>query len=263
MKLTNRAKSALATAGYPIKETSAIAQLVAFAAQNSGIEFANYGEWRSFKSEQRSISEDWRRFKQALAVAAIDGVTDSDVIAEAPHAFSGRLTWESGDEYCVDCGWRGTHTGNVSCPKCQHISIRHTSQGWSYCTGQYFPTEYRKAAATLLEYATRNVRRKRPPESRQSVTSIAELKELNEKNGGCWFGRGEMRFFGTRIESGIIGKRYFISSEQPPHGSRSYSIRTFDEKGSVDTFGEFCGYSTKSDALTALHEHLSTEIVKA
>ncbi len=31
-----------------------------------------------------------------------------------------------GAERCADCGWTGPHTGNVSCPKCGHISIRHS-----------------------------------------------------------------------------------------------------------------------------------------
>lgn len=251
MKLTNRAKSALASAGYSVNETSAIAQLVAFAAQNSGIDPRNYfsrhdqGEnlrngIKAFKNEQRSISEDWRRFKNALNIAAIEGVTDEQIIAEAPHAFSGRLEWV--------IAHRSVDSNGKTSPIESH---------WSYCTGQYFPTEYRKAAATLLEYATRDVRQSRPPETCERITTMAELKALNEKNGGCWFGRGEMRFFGTRIESEIIGKRYFITSEQPPHGPRKYSVRSFDEAGNVNTFGEFYAYSCKADALEALRAELA------
>lgn len=252
MKLTNRAKSALATAGYPVNETSAIAQLVAFAAQNSGIEAGNYfspydqganlrNGVKAFKDEQRSISQEWRRFKQALTVAAIEGVTDADVIAEAPHAFSGRLEWK---------------------PK-QHTPASAKANGgegaWHYCTGQYFCTEYRAAAATLLEYATRKVRQARPPTTQERITSIAELKALNARNGGCWFEASTMRFFRTRIESGIIAGHYFITSEQREDDTpRNFTVRSFTAEGLVATVGEFHDHKTKADAMDALREHVKT-----
>lgn len=231
MKLTNRAKSALATAGYSTNNDSALTQLCAFAAQNSGLDARNYVTmhshdregWKAYHQEARKISNDWREFKSLLMVAAIDNVTSDDVIAAAPNAFSGRLEWYR------DMGY------------------------WEYTTGQYFPTEYRRAAIAVLELAIRNVRLARPPQT-EPVYSISDLKRLNEKNGGCWFGRSEMRFFGTRIESGIIGGKYFVTSEQPPHGSRKYSVRSFDEKGDVDTVGEFCAYSDKSEAMSAIRE---------
>jgi hypothetical protein len=133
---------------------------------------------------------------------------------------------------------------------------------WKYCTGQYFPTEYRKAAATVLEYALREVRRSRPAQ-KQMPQSIAELKALNEKNGGCWFGRGEMRFFGTKIESGILRGHYFISSEQPPHGPRAYTVRSFNDEGDVETVGDFCSHHSKADAVEALTEHLKEQTAVA
>lgn len=253
MKLSNRAKSALATAGYPVNETSAIAQLVAFAAQNSGIDPRNYfSDWRdgngvkAFKDEQRSISEGWRRFKKALNIAGAEGVTDADVISEAPHAFSGRLEWK---------------------PK-QHTPASAKANGgegeWHYCTGQYFPTEYRAAAATLLEYATRKVRQARTPQTNDKITTIAELKALNAKNGGCWFEPSTMRFFRTRIESGILHGRYFITSEQREDDTpRNFTVRSFNAEGRVDTVGEFHSHKSKASALEALREHLKTETVIA
>lgn len=233
---------------------NAISQLVAFAAQNSGIEPRNYFDpydlkigrretyregVRAFKSEQRSISEAWRRFKEALCIAAAENVTDTEVMAEAPHAFSGRLEWK---------------------PR-QHTPASASANGgegaWHYCTGQYFPTEYRQAAIVVLEAAIRRVRQSRPPESR-AITSIAALKELNKKNGGCWFEPATMRFFGTRIESGIIAKEYFITSEQPPHGPRMFSVRQFSTTGDVETVGEFCSCKTRAEAIGLLKTHLAT-----
>lgn len=138
MKISNKAKSALATAGYGVASGSAIAQLAAFAAQPPALERGNYGfdanGRKAFAEESRKIAGDWRRFKRALIDAGAVGVTDADVIAAAPDAFSGRLKWVAG--------------------------------GWEYCTGQYFQTEYRKAAAAVLEYAARTIRRNREPKGR-------------------------------------------------------------------------------------------------
>ena len=249
MKLSNRAKSALATAGYSTDEQSAIAQLAAFAAQNSGIEPRNYYDpfdirngrreayfqgRRAFAQEVRSITADWKRFRHALIQAAIDGVTDADVIREAPHAYSGRLEWVSVDYLRRKHGLNTDYT-----------------PGWNYCTGQYFPTEYRKAAACLLETAARLRRADRPAEMRSPV-SIQDLKELNRKNGGCWFDQDSMRFFGTRICGGIRFGRFFITSEQPPHGSRRWSIRSFGKTGRIDTVGSFCAYLSLAQAEAAL-----------
>lgn len=245
MKISNRAKSALATAGYSVVETSAIAQLAAFAAQNSGIDFRNYYDprdcnkqavrdgRRAYASECRSITADWKRFKDALIQAGVDCVTDADVIAAAPQAFSGRLEWR---------------------PKQHHDTATGQFVGqWDYCTGQYFPTEYRKAAATLLETAARLKRASRPPEHRMP-TCIAELRALNRKNGGCWFEPGTMRFFGTRICGDVQFGRFFITSEQPPHGPRQYSVRSFNETGDVETEGEFGKFETQAQAQSALRK---------
>lgn len=247
MKLTNRTKSALATAGYPINENSAITQLVAFAAQNSGIDPRNYfSDWRdangrkAYQTECRDISADWRRFKKALLIAASEGVTDADVVAQAPHAFSGRLEWRELSEP----------------QKAIEAKAANGAPGayWDYCTGQYFPTEYRKAAATLLDYATRAVRQSRPPEKRQ-IETISQLRALNEKNGGCWFTPDTMRFFKTKIETGIIDGQYFVTSDASGFGDsspRKFTIRSFDAEGSVDTVEEFNKFDTLNDALAAL-----------
>lgn len=255
--MTKRAEKAMCGL-YNSKTNPAIAALVEFAAQNSGIESANYFQsWqdrsgiRAYRSETRDIGNDWKRFREALAIAAMEGVKDEHVIKEAPHAFSGRLEWKT-----TRTVWEG------EAPNCTSREVAAPGH-WDYCTGQYFPTEYRKAAATLLEYATRLVRQAREPVKGAPV-SIAALKHLNELNGGCWFEKSSMRFFGTRIESGIINGRYFITSEQQDEGRpRKFSIRTFDDEGSVDTVGEFHSHDTKRDALEALNEHLNTQPVTA
>ena len=232
--MRKRAIEALRTTTYTEGFEPAICALADFAAQNAGLEFGNYGDRAAYAQEARDIGNDWKRFKLALQAASDARVTDADVIAAAPTAFSGRLTWRPKQ-----------HT-----PATVQAGEASREGDWSYCTGQYFPTEYRKAAATLLEYATRAVKQARPPAAR-SVFTIADLRALNEENGGCWFDKGSMRFFGTKIESGILTGRYFITSEQPPHGSRGFTVRTFDEKGNIGTEGELCGHATRAQARKA------------
>lgn len=254
---TKRAKNLLASTSFTESTHPAICALVDFAAQNPGLDPLNYVTmhsydsegWSAYRSEARSIQKDWQRFKLALCEASSLGVTDAQVIEAAKGAFSGRLEWTGQKVPACKSG-----SDILACVAHDHaseiavwISRKNT---WLYCTGQYFPTEYRKAAASVLEGAIHALKANRPAVSRE-VFSIAALRELNEENGGLWFEKGNMRFFGTRIESGILTGHFFITSEQPPHGRRAYTVRTFDEKGSIGTHGQLCGYATKAQALKA------------
>ena len=110
----------------PRKQTL-ITALQAFIAQRAGLEFASYGNVRAYRAEQRSVTKDRHQAEELLrAVSARDGVTADAILSAAARAFSGRLT------------------------------IRETAPGvfsLSYCTGQYFPTEYRRAVCSVLSTA--------------------------------------------------------------------------------------------------------------
>jgi hypothetical protein len=233
-----RSQQAVEEAGIDPGQNPAVVALADFAYQRSGIEPGNYYQtWqdragvKAYREEVRSIQADMKRFKRALDVAGAEGVTDREVLDAAPHAFSGRLEWRT------------------------NAMPGH----WEYTTGQYFPTEYRKAAATVLEVAINIVRRSRPA-AEQRVTTIAELEALNERNGGHFFESQTIRFFNSRIESGIIGGRYFVTSEAmpamggKPGGERRYSVRSFDSKGNIQRVGEFHKCATLSDARQAIRE---------
>lgn len=231
-KLSTRAKTALAGLGY--ENSPALVLLVAFAAQNPGLDWRDYGgDGKAYRSEGRSIQADWKRFLTALHEAAGEGVTEATVIAASSRAFSGRLEW------------KGDH--------------------WDYCTGQYFPTEYRKAAASVLEAAISDARQARPEKKAAAgISSISELKALHKSNGWHFFDRGAMAFFNSRIESGIIGGRYFITSERFNDDTpRKFTVRTFDERGSVDTLGEFCGHLDKESARDAIKADIKQAAVVA
>lgn len=92
--------------------------------QRPGLEFGNYGELSSYRSELRSITKDRRDALELLgAVALRDLITAEHLLAAFPRAFSGRLTITEDDK------------GRARL---------------DYCTGQYWPTEYRKAACAVL-----------------------------------------------------------------------------------------------------------------
>lgn len=99
-----------------------------FINQRSGIDFRNYssGDWKqsreAFMGDYRPILKHGRHARAMLnAVALRDGITAESLI-DASRAYAGRLQFVERD-------------GKVSC---------------DYCTGQYFPTEYRSAACAVL-----------------------------------------------------------------------------------------------------------------
>jgi hypothetical protein len=132
MKLTKRALSLFPSyAQGPFPET--MQRIAAYAAQNPGLEYGNYcSDWRdadgrrAYFGEARRITRQLADVRQALHDAYYADATDADVIAASASAFSGRLT--------------------VS------------ATGIDYCTGQYWPTEYRAACAAVLERAARIAR---------------------------------------------------------------------------------------------------------
>ena len=101
--------------------------------QRPGLEPGNYiSGWddtagrSAYRSESRSITRDAHDARYFLDYVAIrDSITAEQILDAAKHNFSGRLSIEpDGDGFRVD-----------------------------YCTGQYWPTEYRKAAAAVLRGA--------------------------------------------------------------------------------------------------------------
>jgi hypothetical protein len=85
-----------------------------------------------------------------------------------------------------------------------------------------------------------------PPFPRWS--SIEEVKRANAALGQTYFAPAEIRFFRSRIGRRLWGGRYFLTSEEPPHGSRAYSIREALPNGSIETIGR---YQAHADRLSA------------
>lgn len=173
--MRKRALNILARTIYASKpeEYPAIYALADYCSQNPGLIFGNYGERTSFNQEARQIQRDWERFCNALYEASNLGVTDSQVIQSAKEAFSGRLEWKE------------TH--------------------WEYTTGQYWPTEYRKAGASAVERAVHIQKQSRPIDPLpEREYSISEMKEIASRSGSYFFEnkrRGERL---TKLKGNVI-----------------------------------------------------------
>jgi len=105
--------------------------LLVFAAQNPGFEWCNYAtsdykaSLASYRGDSRPVAKqlsDIRKLKWRFA-----GIDDDCVKLAAGRAFSGRLSFAERD-------------GAVAV---------------DYCTGQYWPVEYRKASLAVLKEAIR------------------------------------------------------------------------------------------------------------
>ncbi len=117
-------------------QKTSIAALRAFIAQRPGLDYANYGDPKSYNAEARSIRRDGSDARQILAIVeARDEITAEDLQRAAQSAFCGRLSLvEKGDKVGVD-----------------------------YCVGQYWPTEYRAAACAVLAQALWDDERRHRP----------------------------------------------------------------------------------------------------
>lgn len=102
-------------------KSQAIELISKFINQRPGLEYANYGDVKAYRSESARITKDLHHARELLAaVAWRDSITADDLIKASQRAFSGRL------------------------------ELGETIQ---YTAGQYFPTEYRKAACAVLAAA--------------------------------------------------------------------------------------------------------------
>lgn len=216
-------------------ETTAIPTEAIFAAfatwinQRPGLDFANYGDMRSYSAEVRQITKDKQLASKALREAK-GYPFNAEAMADAlKGSFSGRLSW-NGEKF-------------------------------DYTAGQYWPTEYRKAAYAVLENYCHAVRPKIAPSPNQRFNTISDLKAANEDVGGLWFSRGNMRFARSRVYPGLYhGKHliWFVSSESrgfSDSSGRGFTIRVFDPKDAqVSSASEYGQYHDLSDARAAARD---------
>lgn len=182
------------------KKQAIVDALYAWINQRPGLDPANYfcgGDWRenrrNYDSERRRILRQRNDALRLLRqVELIDSISADDLLAAFQGAFSGRLS-------------------------CKDISARYDDGSiyWrfslDYCTGQYWPTEYRAAAAAVLAHALWNWKRDKcmPKPNGKLKRNSAMLGEIEHDNiegktPGDWLRSSFRREFGTAFQ-----KRYF------------------------------------------------------
>jgi len=98
-----------------------LGELAAFAAARPRLEYGNYGDRAAYRAEVRGITKDLHHARALLTAVRLSGVTEAQLVTAFRGAFSGRLSWDG--------------------------------SRLDYCTGQYYPTEYRKAVCAVLASA--------------------------------------------------------------------------------------------------------------
>ena len=148
-----------------VDKSTIIAALDAWIRQRPGLEFGNYGDWTAYRSEVRSIGKDLQHARALLRyVEWHDSITAEMVLSAAQ---SGRLSIVvDGNKVRVD-----------------------------YCTGQYWPTEYRPAVCRLLSSVIWDYWRNHC----MPVDAGPIDKFSNLQNVGPWIRKQASREFGTSI----------------------------------------------------------------
>lgn len=129
----------------PTKE-QICALLYSWISQRPGLDYGNYGDPVAYRAEIRSIGKDLQHARQLLRAVELSGITGEELAEAFPRAFSGRLSLQY-------------RAGKVM----QWINVSDLPAGYpfaddsqfrlDYCTGQYWPTEYRRAACAVLSGA--------------------------------------------------------------------------------------------------------------
>lgn len=264
------------TVSAPVADANQILDAIeAWIKQRPGLDPADYGcharqlayssrnqqrdAMRALRAEIREIGKDRQRAMKVLAEARRLDPHQPDLMIDAFHAFSGRLEWKpilgmdaDGPVDCPNCGTKQAAGSASICASCScDYANRPVGGRLEYTTGQYWPTEYRKAAASVLEsYISAWHRRWAEEHPKEyAYRTIDDVRAANEEIGNHWFERGTMRFFKTRIESDLRGGKYFVTSEQGPDNVRKFSVRRADPDGTIDTVGEFQAHRTRGAAL--------------
>lgn len=174
--------------------------LAAFIRQRPGLDFADYGDVKVYRSEARSIARDKRDAETLLqAVRWRDSITSAMLEGAAKSAFSGRLSL-------------------VIVPGTQEraklLALGKTTVRIDYCTGQYWPTEYRKAVAAVCARALWEWMRDNLPkpdmcshlkgEHPGAQCSCTAMPDYDPKYGGVsagdWLRRNARREFGSKLQ---------------------------------------------------------------
>lgn len=115
--------------------------LAVWVRQRPGLEFGNYGDVSAYRSELRGITKDLHQAEFLLRyVRPRESITADMLKAAFRSGFSGRLSWAPATQKQHPSKGRAS----LIPAKAAHLD---------YCTGQYWPTEYRRAVCAVLASA--------------------------------------------------------------------------------------------------------------
>ena len=138
-------------------KSTIIAALRKWINQRPGLEFGNYGDVSSYRAEMRSIGRDLQHARAMINYVAWHDSITAEMILDA--AKSGRLSIKvEGDKVRID-----------------------------YCTGQYWPTEYRPAVCRLLSSVIWYWMRTNDPQRSGEMIRKAARRELGTSIAQRWF----------------------------------------------------------------------------
>lgn len=93
--------------------------------QRPGLDYCNYGNVTSYRSELRSITRDLHHARDLLRAVELRDSISAEDLAKAFRAYSGRMT----------------------------LTEKEGAAHLDYCTSQYWPTEYRKVVCVIAASA--------------------------------------------------------------------------------------------------------------
>lgn len=98
----------------------------------------------------------------------------------------------------------------------------------------------------------------------EEFSSVPQMKVAVSNSGSHWFDKDTMSFFNSKIETGILQKRFFITSErmettEPKKYTIRYFVRDYEGVPSLECFcvGEFQQFDSVADAKKYLKAYLA------
>lgn len=137
------------------QKSDLINSLNTFISMRSGIDGRNYGSRESFLGDYRQILKHGRHARELLSFVSRRDISADDLVAASKSAYSGRLSFDE-------------------------IGVHYTA-------GQYFPTEYRAAACSVLARAVWEYYRTGCNYSSPEQIRKAARREFGRAIASTWF----------------------------------------------------------------------------
>lgn len=143
--------------------------------QRPGLDFGNYGDITVYRAELRQILKDLHQAERLLRSVELSGISGEDLL-KAFRAYSGRMTWE------------------------QDSKGRYVLR---YCTGQYWPTEYRRVVCAIAAEALWDYKRHycMPMATMQKNEHGDTVETYNGYSAGDWLRSTFRREYGRAIQT--------------------------------------------------------------